>query len=100
MTVIIAPMNDVEIDYLERLQRLVSYAAGHLQGDLNKEQIELYDLKTDWSEQKNLVSEKPEVAQKLSAKLDAWKASLPDKPSSTALSVHRAKKEKQEKSKK
>ncbi|MDB4693649.1 sulfatase-like hydrolase/transferase [Akkermansiaceae bacterium] len=62
--------------------------------------IELYDLKTDWSEQKNLVSEKPEVAQKLSAKLDAWKASLPDKPSSTALSVHRAKKEKQEKSKK
>ena len=44
MTVIIAPMNDVEFDYLERLQRLVSFVAGHLQGDLNKEQIELYDL--------------------------------------------------------
>ncbi len=37
-------MNNVEFDYLERLQSLVIKGAGHLQGDLDVEQIELYDL--------------------------------------------------------
>ncbi len=39
--------------------------------------VELYDLTKDASEEKNLAKDKPEIVQQLSAKLDAWKATLP-----------------------
>ncbi len=37
-------MNNIEIDDLNQLQQLVSRGAAHLHGDLDREQIELYDL--------------------------------------------------------
>jgi hypothetical protein len=41
--------------------------------------IELYDLVADPGERHNLASEKPDVVQELSTKLNAWTATLPTK---------------------
>ena len=54
------------------------------------DKAELYNLDEDWAQKTDLASERPEVVKKLSTKLDAWKASLPTKPSENALSKSRA----------
>ncbi|MDF7826525.1 sulfatase-like hydrolase/transferase [Pontiellaceae bacterium B12227] len=56
------------------------------------QKMELYDLEMDWAEKNDLAEKYPEVVQKLSEKLDAWKQSLPTEPSPSALSKARKKK--------
>lgn len=51
--------------------------------------VELYHLTEDASEQKNLAQNKPEIVQQLSAKLDAWKATLPTSLPADCLSQRR-----------
>lgn len=51
--------------------------------------MELYDLESDWPEQKELADQFPEVAEKLYAKLTAWKSELPTEPSASAISKRR-----------
>lgn len=60
---------------------------------VNKERhlTELYNLESDWSEKHNVFADHPEVAHRLSEKLDAWKKSLPDAPSQNSLSKSRKK---------
>jgi len=58
-------------------------------------QMELYDLERDWAEQHDVASDHPEVTAALSKQLDAWKASLPESPSETAVSKARNKVKKQ-----
>ncbi|MDA7615414.1 sulfatase-like hydrolase/transferase [Akkermansiaceae bacterium] len=60
---------------------------------VNKEQgkTELYDVEDDWAEKKNVAPAHPEVARKMTLKIDEWKASLPSSPSSNALSKGRQK---------
>ncbi len=60
---------------------------------VNKDQgkSELYDLQSDWAEKRNVANEKPAVVQRLSAKLGAWKSSLPTQPSKNRLSKARKK---------
>ena len=43
----------------------------------NGGEVELYDIVTDPSESKNLVSQHPDIAKKLSAKVQAWVDTLP-----------------------
>lgn len=50
---------------------------------------ELYDLESDWAEAKDVYSEHPDVVQDLSAKLAAWKSTLPAKPKQSTLSNSR-----------
>lgn len=38
---------------------------------------ELYDIATDPAESKNLAKQHPEIVKKLSAKVEAWVATLP-----------------------
>jgi len=52
---------------------------------------ELYNLESDWAEKQNVVRENPDVVQRLTQKLDAWKSSLPTAPSENGLSKSRAK---------
>ena len=61
---------------------------------VNKEQqkMELYDLESDWAEKQNVIANHPDVAQQLSAKLNAWKTSLPTAPSANSISNARTKK--------
>jgi len=56
------------------------------------EKLELYDLESDWGEKKNVSANHPEIVQKLSKKLDAWKKTLPKKPSGNSVSSMRVSK--------
>lgn len=56
-----------------------------------REMLELYDLNNDWAEKQDVSAEHPEVVKQLSAKLDAWKSSLPTTPSQNGLSKAREK---------
>ncbi|MDC0284715.1 sulfatase-like hydrolase/transferase, partial [Mariniblastus sp.] len=49
---------------------------------VNKEldKAELYDLELDWSEQTDVAGKHPEIVEKLSHQLNAWKKSLPVTP--------------------
>lgn len=55
---------------------------------VNKElrKRELYDMENDWAETKDVSADYPEIVQTLSAKLDAWKKTLPLVPSEDCLS--------------
>ena len=53
--------------------------------------MELYDIESDWAEKKDVSRRNPEIVEKLSAKLDAWKQSLPSEPDAHCLSPARAK---------
>ena len=55
---------------------------------------ELYNLKGDWAQKKDLAANRPEVVARLSQEIDEWKASLPTKPSENALSKARSNKKK------
>ncbi|TWU47641.1 Arylsulfatase precursor [Rubripirellula tenax] len=61
---------------------------------VNKEtqMAELYDLESDWAEKNNVATGHPEVMERLTEKLDAWKDSLPTAPSENSLSEKRKKK--------
>ncbi|WP_144057683.1 sulfatase-like hydrolase/transferase [Novipirellula maiorica] len=56
-----------------------------------RNKMELYDLENDWAEKHDLAADYPEVAQRLSEKIDAWKALLPSAPSENCLSKSRTK---------
>ncbi|WDQ16459.1 sulfatase family protein [Rhodopirellula sp. P2] len=56
-----------------------------------KKMTELYDLESDWAEQRNVAAEYPDVVDQLSQKLDAWKNTLPIAPSENSLSKVRKK---------
>ena len=58
---------------------------------VNKKQqmTELYDLQSDWAETKELSADYPKIVSKLSAKLDAWKKTLPLAPREHSLSMSR-----------
>ena len=60
---------------------------------VNKEmkKLELYDIESDWAEKKDVSKMNPEIVQKLSRKLDAWKKSLPKKPDPASCSPAKAK---------
>lgn len=53
--------------------------------------VELYNIDKDWAEIDDVSRSYPEVVEELSEKLDAWKASLPKKPSEAAVSSARVK---------
>lgn len=53
------------------------------------QRTELYDLESDWAEAKEVSAEHPEVVVELTAKLDAWKATLPVEPTKNAVSSTR-----------
>ena len=53
--------------------------------------LELYDIAADPLEAKDLATEKPEIVMELITKLDAWKATLPEKPSGEVFSAERTK---------
>ncbi len=55
---------------------------------------ELYNLKTDWAEQKNIADQNPNKVKELEAKLDAWVLTLPDNPSASCFSSERLEKQK------
>ncbi len=61
---------------------------------VNKEQqkMELYDLENDWAEMREVSTGYPEVVQRLSRKLDAWKGSLPTTPRQHCVSKEPKKK--------
>jgi N-acetylgalactosamine-6-sulfatase len=50
------------------------------------QRAELYDLEGDWAEAKDVSSEHADVVQELSAKLVAWKSTLPVEPKKSTLS--------------
>ncbi|TWU39963.1 Choline-sulfatase [Novipirellula aureliae] len=54
-------------------------------------QVELYDLEADWRETKNVSADHPEVVQRLTDQLAAWKDELPKSPSENSLSAARQK---------
>ena len=54
--------------------------------------LELYDLESDWAEKKDVTANRPEIVQKLSRKLDAWKQTLLRKPSGNSVSSTRVSK--------
>jgi len=54
--------------------------------------VELYDIAADPLETKDLATEKPVIVKELITKLDAWKATLPEKPSCEVFSAERTKK--------
>lgn len=60
---------------------------------VNKERgkMELYDIENDWAEKHNVAADYPEVVQRLSKQLDAWKSSLPTSPSKNSQSKGRKK---------
>jgi N-acetylgalactosamine-6-sulfatase len=47
---------------------------------------ELYDIENDWAEAEDVAEDNPGIVQKMSEKLDAWKASLPTKPKKSCVS--------------
>ena len=53
------------------------------------QRTELYDLDGDWAEAKDVSAEYPEVVLALSAKLDAWKETLPVEPRKSTVSKKR-----------
>ncbi|MGJ8640043.1 MAG: sulfatase family protein [Opitutaceae bacterium] len=53
-------------------------------------QVELYNIGNDWAELNDVSKDNPEVIQKLSKKLKAWKDSLPKAPPASALSSTRS----------
>ncbi len=71
----------------------VSYAIVDQQWKLMTNQdgsyFELYDLAADPLEQQELQTSKPEVVQQLQAKLEAWKSTLPSKPTGDVFSAER-----------
>jgi len=54
--------------------------------------VELYDIKADWAEKKNLAGEHPEVVKKLKEQVLKWKKAQPAQPAKNCLSATRAKK--------
>ncbi len=72
---------------------------GHSQADrqwkllttADAKRVELYDIAADALETKNLAADKPETVKELITKLDAWKATLPEKPSGDVFSAERTK---------
>lgn len=59
----------------------------------NKElnRTELYNIENDWAEKKDVAAEYPEIVEELSAKIDAWKTSLPTEPKKECTSKERKK---------
>jgi N-acetylgalactosamine-6-sulfatase len=53
------------------------------------QRTELYDLESDWAESREVSAEHPEVVVELTAKLDAWKATLPVEPKKSTVSSMR-----------
>lgn len=51
---------------------------------------ELYDIEGDWAETIDVAANNPEVVQKLSEKLDEWKASLPTEAKKNCVSEKRS----------
>ena len=54
--------------------------------------VELYDIKADWAEKKNLAGDHPEVVEKLKKQVMQWKKAQPAKPPKGCLSATRSKK--------
>ena len=52
----------------------------------DKGRAELYHSPDDWSEAKDAAGEHPEMVAQLSAKLEAWKATLPTEPAANCMS--------------
>ena len=53
--------------------------------------LELYDIAADALETTDLAAENPEVVKELVSKVEAWKTTLPEKPSGEAFSAERSK---------
>lgn len=53
--------------------------------------VELYDIAADALETKDLATVKPEVVKSLIAKIEAWKATLPEKPTGDVFPQERQK---------
>jgi arylsulfatase A-like enzyme len=51
-----------------------------------QDRTELYRLPDDWSEQHNIAQEHPEKLAELTAKLTAWRTSLPKEPAAHCIS--------------
>ena len=51
---------------------------------------ELYDIAADALEATDVAAEKPEVVKDLLAKIEAWRATLPEKPTGDVFSAERA----------
>jgi N-acetylgalactosamine-6-sulfatase len=58
---------------------------------VNKEfdRRELYNINTDWAEQKNIAAQYPDKVKELEAELDSWVLTLPENPPSTCFSSER-----------
>ena len=71
----------------------VSLAVAHenwkLVANQDSSHVELYDLASDYYESNDLSESKPEVVKTLMEKLEAWKSSLPAKPSGDVFSAER-----------
>lgn len=71
----------------------VSYAVVHenwkLLTNRDASHVELYDLAADPYEEADLRERKPEVARKLMNQVEAWKSSLPTKPTGQVFSAER-----------
>ena len=53
--------------------------------------LELYDIAADALETKDLAAENPDVVKDLVSKIEAWKATLPGKPTGDVFSAERSK---------
>jgi N-acetylgalactosamine-6-sulfatase len=58
---------------------------------MSLETLALYDVNQDPLEEHNLVASRPEIANELLKKLQAWQATLPDHPNPECFSKYRAK---------
>ena len=50
---------------------------------------ELYDMENDWAETTDVADKNPDVVKDLTAKLNAWKATLPTEPKASCCSIER-----------
>ena len=57
--------------------------------DVTGDKYELFNLKADWKETKDLAKSNPEKAQELLGEVKAWKATLPTEPRASCLSAVR-----------
>jgi N-acetylgalactosamine-6-sulfatase len=78
-----APFHWVTFAVVDRQWKLMSNRDGS--------HMELYDIATDPLETKDLGSDKPGVVEEIVAKLEAWKVTLPKKPSGDVFSAERSK---------
>lgn len=62
--------------------------------DVDRSKFELYNIKEDWKEERDMAKTRPEMAKQLLALLTDWKKTLPTEPRASCISAARSKEKK------